>query len=97
MSTFLRDWVLDGVNLSELPLNETLSYNLSQSETRGEAMKVTVAELRVQYSEIWEQMKFTPWNEVPETWELKQDIDEAFEDIHKYVAGLHVVTKRPGA
>ena len=97
MSTLLRDWVLDGVNLSEFPLNETLSYNLSQSETRGEAMKVTVAELRAQYSETWEQLKYTAWNDVPESWELKQDIDEAFDDIHKYVTGLSVVTKRPGA
>jgi hypothetical protein len=97
MSTLLRDWVLNGVNLSELPLNETLSYHLSQSETRGEAMKVTVAELRVQYSETWEQLKYTAWNDVPESWELKQDIDEAFDDIHKYVTGLSVVTKRPGA
>ena len=97
MSTFLRDWVLNGVNLSELPLNETLSYHLSQNETRGEAMKVTVAELRVQYSETWEQLKYTHWDDVPESWELKQDIDEAFDDIHKYVTGLSLVIKRPGA
>jgi hypothetical protein len=97
MSTFLRDWVLKGENLSELPLNEMLSSYLTQNSDRGEAMKATVADLRAQYSEIWEQLKFTPWNDVPETWELKQDIDEAFDDIHKYVTGLSVVTKRPGA
>jgi hypothetical protein len=97
MSTFLRDWVLKGENLSELPLNEMLSSYLTQNSDRGEAMKATVADLRAQYSEIWEQLKFTPWNDVPETWELKQDIDEAFDDIHKYVTGLSVITKRPGA
>jgi hypothetical protein len=97
MSTYLRDWVLKGTNLSEHPLNEMLSSHLAQNDNRGEAMKSTVAELREQYNDNWDQSKFTAWNEVPETWELKQDIEEAFDDIHKYVTGLTVVTKKPGA
>ena len=97
MSTFLRDWVLKGENISERPLNEMLSSYLAQNDNRGEAMKSTVAELREQYNDNWNQLKVTAWNEVPETWELKQDIEEAFDDIHKYVTSLFVVPKKPGA
>jgi len=97
MSTFLRDWVLKGTSLSEHPLNEMLSSHLAQNDNRAEAMKSTVAELREQYNDNWDQSNFTSWNEMPETWELKQDIEGAFDDIHKYVTGLTVVTKRPGA
>jgi hypothetical protein len=93
----LRDWVLKGTNLSEHPLNEMLSSHLAQNDNRAEAMKSTVAELREQYNDNWDQSNFTSWNEMPETWELKQDIEGAFDDIHKYVTGLTVVTKRPGA
>lgn len=97
MSTYLRDWVLKGENLSELPINEMLSGYLAQNDNRGEAMKSTAAELREQYNDYWGQLNFSAWNEIPETWELKQDIEEAFDDIHKYVTGLYVVTKKPGA
>lgn len=97
MSTFLRDWVLNGVNPSELSLLEMLSNYLTQNEDRGEAMKATVAELREQYNDHWNQLKISAWNEMPETWEIKDDIEQAFDDIHKYVTGLHIITKKTGA
>jgi hypothetical protein len=97
MSTFLKDWVLNGDNPSDHALLEILNSHLSQNSDRGEAIKATVSELREQYNDHWNLIKVSPWNHVPETWEIKEDIEQAFDDIHKYVTGLHIVAKKTGA
>jgi hypothetical protein len=97
MSTFLRDWVLNDVKPSKLDVLDMLSGHLAQNSDRGEALKVTVAELREQYNDNWDQHKISNWDQLPETWELKEDLEQAFDDIFNYVTSLHLVNKKTGA
>ena len=88
MSKFLLNWVKDGTKPAERDLLDLLNFHTSKGDSRGEAMKAAVTELREQYKNAWEGFKDSHWSHMPETWELKDDIDLAFEDIHKYVSGL---------
>jgi hypothetical protein len=88
MSKFLLNWVKDGTKPAERDLLDLLNFHTSKGDSRGEAMKAAVTELREQYKNAWEGFKDSHWSHMPETWELKDDIDLAFDDIHKYVSGL---------
>jgi hypothetical protein len=48
-----------------------------------------IEKLRSQYTEIWANLSDTPWHSLPETWELREDIDLALSDISEYVRELH--------
>jgi hypothetical protein len=74
-----------------------LSVHVSKGDNRAEALKATVSELREQYTNAWNEFKISAWSKMPETWELKDDIDTALDDIYNYVCGLHTVTARTGA
>jgi hypothetical protein len=97
MSKFLRNWVTDGAKPAERDLLDMLTVHTSNGDNRGEAMKAAVTELREQYKNAWEEFKNSHWSKMPETWELKDDIDTALDDIYNYVSGLHTVTARTGA
>ena len=97
MSKYLRDWVTEGVKPAELELLDMLSVHVSKGDNRAEALKATVSELREQYTNAWNEFKISAWSKMPETWELKDDIDTALDDIYNYVCGLHTVTARTGA
>lgn len=94
MSTYLRNWVSNGTMPASLELLEILSDQLTKNNDRGEAMKAAVTALRTQYNEHWEQNKISAWNQMPETWELKEDIEQAFDDIYNFVTSLNIVTKK---
>jgi hypothetical protein len=97
MSEYIRNWVINGVKPSDKELLSMLALRLSPDNNRGQAIKLTVNELREQYSSAWEDFKNTVWHKMPETWELKDDIDSALEDIQSYVDGLSTVTAVTGA
>jgi len=97
MSKYLRDWVTSGVKPSDRDLLDMLSIRMSQGGNREEAIKSAVTELREQYRKAWEEFNVSAWHKMPETWELKDDIDTALDDILNYVEGLHTVTAMTGA
>jgi hypothetical protein len=87
-SRFLLDWVKDGTKPAERDLLDLLNFHISNRDNRGEALKAAVTELRKQYKNVWEGFKDSHWSQMPETWELKDDIDLAFDDIYNYVSEL---------
>jgi hypothetical protein len=89
-SRFLLNWVNDGTKPAELDLLDMLSGHVSKGDNRGEAMKAAVTELREQYKNVWEGFKDSHWSQMPETWELKDDIDLALNDIGTYVSEIQI-------
>jgi hypothetical protein len=88
-SSYLKNWV----TLGDLPseshsLQPFLKTTLVDNPDRGDALIIAIEKLRSQYTEIWENLSDTPWHSLPETWELKDDIDLALEDISKYINEL---------
>jgi hypothetical protein len=89
-SSYLKNWV----ELGDLPskshsLQPFLHDALVDNPVRGEALIAAIEKLRSQYTEIWESLSDTPWHSLPETWELREDIDLALSDISEYVRELH--------
>jgi len=97
MAGFLRDWVTKDTKPADRELLEMLSVRLSAGLDRAEAIKSVMTELREQYNQAWSDLKITHWSKMPETWELKDDIDRALEDIFNFIEGIHTVTARTGA
>jgi hypothetical protein len=89
-SSYLKNWV----ELGDLPskshsLNPLLYDSLIDNPNRGEALITAIEKIRSQYTEIWANLSDTPWHSLPETWELREDIDSALSDISEYVRELH--------
>ena len=88
-SNYLMSWVESG----ELPhengeLLKVLQASLALTPDRGEALVKTVQLLSTEYNNIWNEMSSRAWHDLPETWELKEDIDQALSDIAEYVSQL---------
>ena len=88
-SNYLMSWVESG----ELPhengeLLKVLQASLALTPDRGEALVKTVQLLSTEYKNIWSEMSSRAWHDLPETWELKEDIDHALSDIAEYVSQL---------
>ena len=89
-SSYLKNWV----ELGDLPskshsLNPLLCDSLIDNPIRSEALITAIEKIRSQYTEIWASLSDTPWHSLPETWELREDIDLALSDISEYVRELH--------
>jgi hypothetical protein len=89
-SSYLKNWV----ELGDLPskshsLNPLLYDSLLASPDRSEALITAIEKIRSQYTEVWANLSDTPWHSLPETWELREDIDSALSDISEYVRELH--------
>jgi hypothetical protein len=88
-SQYIRDWVKNGVQpAANLDLLDLLAENMQTSADRGAALIATVETLRADYAEVWRDLNATPWEEISETWELREDIDVALSDISTYVSKL---------
>ena len=96
-STYIRDWVTQGIKPADRVLLDMLDVRISNGGNRDEAIKSTVADLREQYRKAWEEFNISAWHKMPETWELKDDIDTALDDIFNYVEGIHTVSAVTGA
>ena len=90
-SEFIKNWVQDGIKpAANLDLLRLLGDNLLSGADRGAALIATVETLRAEYAGIWSDTQATAWNDISETWELREDIDLALSDIGTYVAELHI-------
>ena len=92
-STFLKDWVEEGtLPGSNLKLLKLLQASISSNPDRGSALITTLEQLRAEYNGIWEEYSTAAWHKLPETWEIKEDIDQALDDLLNYVQELHITT-----
>jgi len=88
-SQYLKNWVESGEKPEKhIALLQLLQESLSSSGVRSTALIETVEFIRTQYNNIWNEMSSTAWHYLPETWELKEDIDLALSDIALYVNEL---------
>jgi hypothetical protein len=65
-----------------------LQVSLALTPDRAEALIKTIELIRSEYNAIWMKFSDTPWHSLPETWELKEDIEQALSDIAQYVSEL---------
>jgi len=90
-SSMIQKWIESGVAPAQnRGLNELLNENLATSANRSEALLTTLQQIRDEYAGIWSRFATTPWPELPETWELRHEIDSALADIYNYVKALDV-------
>jgi hypothetical protein len=88
-SHYLKNWVISGeMPDTNLELLQLLQESLALSDSRSAALIQTVEVIRAQYNDIWNEFSSTAWHSLPETWELKEDIDLALNDIARYVSEL---------
>jgi hypothetical protein len=89
-STYIKDWVITGRKPDDsLELLRLLQSELDKDPDRRAALIATVEKVRAEYAAIWVQDSSVEWQNLPETWELKEDIDLALSDIIGYVKALH--------
>ena len=58
------------------------------SQERAEALILTIEKFLESFSEQWQRVKEEPWHQLSETWELREDIELALQDMRKYVERL---------
>lgn len=89
--TFIKKWLETGnTPASNRTLHKSLSDNVDKHPSRSEALLETLQQFRAEYSGIWAKFASTPWEDLPESWELRNDIDLALSDIYNYVKGIEV-------
>jgi hypothetical protein len=94
-SNYLKNWVESGKLPKESgELLKVLQASLALTPDRAEALIKTVQLLSTEYKNIWSEMSSRAWHDLPETWELKEDIDLALSDIAQYVSELKNSTSR---
>jgi hypothetical protein len=88
-STYIKDWVITGRKPDEsLDLSPLLQSELDKAPDRQAALIATVEKLRAEYAAAWVDYSSVEWQKLPETWELKEDIDLAFGDIIRFIEEL---------
>jgi hypothetical protein len=88
-STCLSEWIQTGVlPANGLELSKSLVEVNGTQVDRAQALYSVVERVRENYSQLWEEFEDKPWHEIPETWELKEEIDLALKDIGKYAKGF---------
>ena len=92
-STFVRDWVNSGTTPpGDRPLSKKLRSMMEMNSERDVALIAYLENFEAEFKEIWANFANVPWHMLPETWELKEDIDGALKDIANYVQNLHITT-----
>lgn len=92
-STVIADWVADGSMPGEsLQPLKLLQASLSANSDRVDAMSETIKQLRSEYTALWAEYATAKWDKLPETWELKDEIDLALGDILDYVNSFHITS-----
>jgi hypothetical protein len=88
-SNYLKNWVESGESpYQNGALVTPLQVSLALTPDRAEALIKTVQLIRSEYNAIWMKFSESPWHSLPETWELKEDIDQALSDIADYISQL---------
>jgi hypothetical protein len=89
-STTIRDWVTTGKNpVADRPILSRLQEQLAETPDRATALKKVISDLRAQYTNVWDEMKEFEWHQLPDTWEIREEIDLALEDIYNFVSHLN--------
>lgn len=89
-STLIQDWVKSNIRPVDGPeLNGPLQGNLESQESRMQALLKTINETRNFYQSVWKDLEDARWQDTPETWEIKDDIDLALTSINEYVERLY--------
>lgn len=92
-STFIQEWINSGITPAKnLDLSKALQARVSSNPNRGEALTSYLQQLSSEYKGIWDEFATSPWHALPETWELREDIDLALGDIANYISGLHITS-----
>jgi len=88
-STTIRDWLRTGENpVANRAILGRLSEQLHETPNRSDALLKVVSDLRAQYAQVWEDMKHYEWHKLPDTWEIREDIDLALEDIQNFISRI---------
>jgi hypothetical protein len=88
-SNYLQSWVESGESpYQNGALVTPLQVSLTLTPDRAEALIKNVQLISTEYKNFWSEMSSRAWHDLPETWELKEDIDLALEDISNYVSRL---------
>lgn len=97
-STFVKDWIETGTKPSSShPLLELLESSLATTPDRKQALVNALQTLQSEYAAAWSQFANVSWHLIPETWELKDDIELALTDIQNYVTGMQTVSAKTSA
>lgn len=95
-SEFVAKWVSDGEKpFPNVEVSSLLLSDIPSPEARKAAFLSAIEKIQAEYSDAWLEIEKLPWEQVPQTWELKEDINLAFHDIRTYVIGLQ--TSNAGA
>ena len=88
-SSYIQKWLETGVTHAPSPkLLPALVESLKENSDRKSALIKTLQQFRAQYSEAWKRCETLKWYELPETWELRKEIDLALADIEDYVSRI---------
>jgi hypothetical protein len=88
-SSFLMQWVTLGSKPAmSLDLSKRLLKNLAANQDRSAALLKTIEGIQSSYHEDWRNPLDASFEQIPETWELREDIDLALSDIAEYVRSL---------
>jgi hypothetical protein len=87
--TFISDWVKEGIKPnSNVEVSSILTPNAPTADARKEAFISAIEKIQAEYSDAWIEIEKMPWEQVPQTWELRDDFTLAFYDIRTYLVGL---------
>jgi hypothetical protein len=90
-SSYLMQWVTLGSKPAmNLELSNRLLKNLAANQDRSAALLKTIESIQSSYHEDWKKYLDASFDQIPETWELREDIDLALSDISEYVRSLQI-------
>jgi|LauGreSBDMM110SN_4_FD.fasta_scaffold03818_3 hypothetical protein len=82
---YLSDWIQSEVRpANELELSKSLAEVHGTPVDRAQALYASMERIRENYAQLWKEFEDKPWHEMPETWELREEIDLALKDIGDY-------------
>lgn len=86
-SNLISEWLITGVNPSpDGSMNAVLQEKLQSTTDRREALRATIEDIRTGQKTIWQKYESVNWSQLPETWELREDIEQALSDIQDFVS-----------
>lgn len=92
-SNYLREWLESGKKPAESrELLSILKAKVDGGVNRSTALLETISEIRTQYENNWDSFKDSPWYKLPETWELREDLDLVLDDIRDFAQESHTST-----
>jgi hypothetical protein len=90
-STVVREWVLNG-NIDGLsgyvPPTLAQSEEPDTSSTRKKSLIKYLDDTSALLETYWDTKRLTPWQELPNLWEIKSEITEALNNIRTYVESI---------